>query len=224
MANPTEFKNRELAMYASNHLLRDAEGKLITGTETFPDQDGIPRQANVVYGIKKGEAEVVPLEEVTLQIFFRNDIEGGPKKEPYPALRYGRNERTRRKGPMEQRYLAEDLVKLEKEWATLTNEHEGKETTYLYGKGTVSPLNSRNLSEGFMVDYDSIAASEIPFEPAAHFANTEVAREQHWAAIEEAKRLGTQVGAQAEVTEAAAIPEPPSMDGPGMDEEQFDAA
>ena len=225
MANPTEFKDRELAMYASNHLLRDDEGKLETGIETFPDQDGNERQATVVYGIKKGEVEeIVPLEEVTLHIFFRNDIEGGPKHEAYPALRYGRNPRTRRNGPMEQRYTAEDLLRLEEKWTPLTHERDGKETTYLYGKGTVSPLNSRNLSEGFMVDYDSIEASEIPLDVAAHFDNTNVAREQYWAE-RETKRMQAQAeGVTTSTSDAPVVPEPPTMEASGIGDNEAEVA
>ena len=222
MANPTEFKNRELAMMISGNLLRDEHGQLETGTETFQDQDGNDRQATVVYGISRDD-EVVPLEEVTLNVFFRNDIEGGPKKEAYPALRYGRNPRTRRNGPLEQRYLAEDLLKFESEWVPVTNEHEGKETTYLYGMGTVSPVSGKNLTEGFMVDYDSIEASEVPFDAVAHFENTSVAREQYWA-DREAKRLAAQAEANApSVPPASPVPDPPGMDAPGVEDDQYAA-
>ena len=220
MANPTEFKNRELAMVISGNLLRDETGKLETGVETFQDQDGNDRQATVVYGISKDD-EIVPLEEVTLNIFLRNDLEGGPKKEVYPALRYGRNPRTRRNGPLEQRYLAEDLLKFENEWAPVTNEHEGKETTYLYGVGTVSPVSNKNLTEGFMVDYDSIAASEVPFDVVAHFENTSIAREQYWA-----QRRAAQAQAQAgapSAPDALPVPDPPSMEAPEMEGDEFAA-
>ena len=222
MASPTEFKGREMAMYLSSHLLREPDGTLTTGTETFPDQDGNDRQATVVYGINRDD-EIVPLEEVTLNIFLRNDIEGGPKKEAYPALRYGKNTRTRRNGPMEQRYLAEDLLKFEKEWESLTNEHEGKETTYLYGRGTVSPLNNKSLAEGFMVDYDSIEPPEVPFDAAAHFENTDIAREQYWAEREAQRRAAqAQAGAEASTApDASPVPDPP--DAPEMDDE-FEAA
>ena len=209
-----------MAMYLSSHLLREPDGTLTTGTETFPDQDGNDRQATVVYGISRDD-EIVPLEEVTLNIFFRNDIEGGPKKEAYPALRYGKNPRTRRNGPMEQRYLAEDLLKFEKEWESLTNEHEGKETAYLYGRGTVSPLSNKTPAEGFMVDYDSIEPPEVPFDAVAHFENTSVAREQYWA-----QRRAAQAGAEAEAPTApdvSPIPDPPSMDPPEMDGDEYAA-
>ena len=224
MAKPTEFKHRELAMYASNHLLRNADGTLVTGTEPFRDQDDNERQATVVYGIRKrGEVEeLVPLEEVTLQIFLRNDLEGGPKKEAYPALRYGRNPSTRRNGPMEQRYLAEDLIKFEQEWVPVKHERAGKETTYLVGRGTVSPLNSKNLSEGFMVDYDSIEPPEIPFDVAAHFENTAVAKEQYWAA-KDAERAAQAAAAAMSTPDTTDIPDLPDMETPGMDDDQFDA-
>jgi len=223
MANPTEFKNRELAMIVSGHLLREEDGTLTTGTETFPDQDGNERQATVVYGITKDGQEIKSLEEVTLNIFFRNDIEGGPKKEPYPALRYDKNPRTRRNGPMEQRYLADDLLKLEREWAMVTNEHEGKETAYLYGRGSVSPVNSKRLAEGFMVDRNSIEPSEIPFDVATHFTNTDAVREQYWA-DREAQRRVAQAGAATPTPPEPPVPDPPAMDAPEAGEEEYAAA
>ena len=223
MANPTEFKDRELAMMLSGNLLRNEDGTLEVGTEILPDQDGNDRQVTVVYGIK-GEGEIVPLEEVTLNIFLRNDIEGGPKQEPYPALRYGRNPKTRRNGPMEQRYLAEDLLKLEQKWTSVTNEHEGKESSYFYGLGSISPVNNKNLSDGFMVDYDSIETSVIPFDAATHFSNTDIVREQHWARIRQEKAQAA--AAPPPAHQPGTVPEPPPMDmvAPVMENDGFSAA